>query len=121
MPQPSTFWRREVFDRFGGFREDMHYVFDTEFGLRLVLAGALPALIDEELAVRVVHPEAKSWDRTPFELEKRRFVELHAPSLRLGERFALHVSRLLVATHVYGALALLASFTRRASFSTRHS
>ena len=62
--------------------QDMHYVFDTEFGLRLVFAGEMPTLIDEELAVRVVHPEAKSWDRTPFEAEKRRFVELHAPSLR---------------------------------------
>jgi len=121
VPQPSTFWRREVFERFGGFREDMHYVFDTEYGIRLALAGELPGLIDRELAVRVVHPEAKSWDRSPFERERRRFVELHAPTLRLGERLELHVTQLLLATRLYGALRLVAASMRRLSFSTRHS
>jgi glycosyltransferase involved in cell wall biosynthesis len=121
VPQAATFWRRELFDRFGGFREDMHYVFDTEFGIRLALGGALPALIDRELAVRVVHPEAKSWDRGPFDREQVRFVELHAPSLTFWERAELHVSRVLLKTRIYGALSVLASFKRRLSSSTRHS
>jgi glycosyltransferase involved in cell wall biosynthesis len=69
VPQAATFWRRECFDRYGLFREDMDYVFDTEFGLRLAFAGHFPALVDGELAVRVIHPEAKSWDRSPFERE----------------------------------------------------
>ncbi len=30
VPQPSTFWRRDLFDRFGLFRRDMHYAFDAE-------------------------------------------------------------------------------------------
>lgn len=121
VPQPSTFWRREIFERFGGFRNDMHYVFDTEFGIRLALGGELPGLIDEELAVRVVHPDAKSWDRAPFEREKRRFVKLHAPSLRRWERLELHVTRALLATRIYGALRMLGASRRRLSFSTRHS
>ena len=58
----------------------MHYVFDTEFGLRLVFAGELPATIDRELAVRVVHAEAKSWDRRPFDREERELVRLYGPS-----------------------------------------
>src|SRR5207244_3996120 len=82
-PQPSSFWRREVFDEFGLFREDMHYVFDTDFGLRLALAGAFPAIVDAELAVRVVHPQAKSWDRRPFAREELRLIELHQGSLNL--------------------------------------
>jgi glycosyltransferase involved in cell wall biosynthesis len=90
VPQAATFWRREVFERFGGFREDMHYVFDTEYGIRLALAGELPALIDHELAVRVVHPEAKSWDLRHFSREQKRFVRLFAGELRPHERAALY-------------------------------
>jgi glycosyltransferase involved in cell wall biosynthesis len=113
VPQAATFWRREVFKRFGEFRQDMHYVFDTEFGIRLALADALPALIDRELAVRVVHAEAKSWDRRPFDKEQRRFVELHGASLRTRERFALHTTRLMRAARIYGVLRLLGSLRQR--------
>ena len=90
-PQAASFWRRELFDEFGFFREDFHYVFDTEFGLRLALAGVLPAIIERELAVRVVHPEAKSWDRRPFDREELRLLELHRGSLTLAERARLVV------------------------------
>jgi glycosyltransferase involved in cell wall biosynthesis len=90
-PQAASFWRRGLFEEFGLFREDMHYVFDTEFGLRLAMAGVLPAIVDRELAVRVVHPAAKSWDRTPFELEELRLLQLYRGSLSPLER-----SRLLV-------------------------
>jgi glycosyltransferase involved in cell wall biosynthesis len=94
-PQPSSFWRREVFDEFGLFREDMHYVFDTEFGLRLALNGAFPAIVDAELAVRVVHPQAKSWDRRPFAWEELRLIELHRGSLNLVERSLLRPAALV--------------------------
>jgi hypothetical protein len=60
VPQQSSFWRRDVFDELGPFREDLHYAFDTEHALRLVFAGLMPELIDAELAVRDLHEEAKS-------------------------------------------------------------
>ena len=88
-PQPSSFWRRDLFEEFGPFREDMHYVFDTEHGVRLALAGELPAIVEDELAVRVVHRDAKSWDRKPFELEALRIADLHRHKLSLGERARL--------------------------------
>lgn len=86
VPQAATFWRREAFTRYGPFREDMHYVFDTEFGLRLALAGHLPVLVDRELAVRVVHPEAKSWDDDPFQAEERRLPAVLRKWLSISER-----------------------------------
>jgi glycosyltransferase involved in cell wall biosynthesis len=91
VPQAATFWRRELFERHGHFREDMHYVFDTEFGLRLALAGELPALVDQALAVRVVHDEAKSWDLEPFRREQHRFAELFGPQLTPRERMLVKV------------------------------
>ena len=76
VPQPSSFWRRDVFEQLGPFREDMHYVFDTEHGLRLAYAGILPTIVEQELAVRYLHDEAKSADRTRFVREQQRFHAL---------------------------------------------
>jgi glycosyltransferase involved in cell wall biosynthesis len=94
VPQPSSFWRRELFERFGPLREDMHYCFDTEHALRLVFADELPAILDEELAVRVVHPSAKSSDVRPFLREARQIASLYAPKLDPAERAKLNLSRL---------------------------
>jgi glycosyltransferase involved in cell wall biosynthesis len=98
VPQAATFWRREVFERFGLFRRDMHYVFDTEFGLRLALAGELPHLIDRELAVRVVHEEAKSWDRAPFDREENVLVETFRKKVSTTERLQLALGHALKRT-----------------------
>jgi len=72
VAQASSFWRREVFEEFGPLREDLHFVFDTEFGLRLALAGVAPRIVDAELAVRYLHDEAKSADLAPFRAEYER-------------------------------------------------
>jgi glycosyltransferase involved in cell wall biosynthesis len=101
VPQAATFWRRDVFEEFGLFREDMHYVFDTEYGLRLAYAGVLPALVEEELAVRVVHEEAKSWDLRPFRSEQRRFLSLYRARLTRRERALQRLNRALVAVGFY--------------------
>jgi glycosyltransferase involved in cell wall biosynthesis len=68
-PQASSFWRRDVFEEFGLLREDLDFVFDTEFGLRLVLGGLQPLTIERPLAVRYLHDEAKSADRSRFDRE----------------------------------------------------
>jgi glycosyltransferase involved in cell wall biosynthesis len=113
-PQPSTFWRRVVFDELGGFRRDMHYVFDTEFALRLAYAGHPPAIVQSELAVRVVHPEAKSWDIAPFRREQERFVEFFAPSLTPYERFRLQLTRLSIGLGVPRVAGRASQLWRRA-------
>jgi glycosyltransferase involved in cell wall biosynthesis len=101
VPQAATFWRREAFERHGLFRRDMHYVFDTEFGLRLAFAGELPALIARELAVRVVHEEAKSWDRKPFDREEELLVALYGPMLTPSDRRRLALHHALKRAGVY--------------------
>jgi glycosyltransferase involved in cell wall biosynthesis len=69
VPQASSFWRGDVFDEFGLLREDLNFVFDTEFGIRLALAGLRPLTFDRPLAVRFLHGEAKSADVTRFRRE----------------------------------------------------
>jgi glycosyltransferase involved in cell wall biosynthesis len=95
VPQAATFWKRGVFDRHGLFREDMHYAFDTEYGLRLLFAGERPELVEDELAVRVLHPEAKSWDRSAWRAEELRFDEIYGARLTTAERILLKAGRIL--------------------------
>lgn len=101
VPQAATFWRRDCFDMVGLFQEDMHYVFDTEFGLRLAYAGHLPEIVDRDLAVRVEHEDAKSWDNRPFVRETRRFPRLFARQLPVRERLLLPLNRALLAARFY--------------------
>jgi len=86
VPQPSSFWRRDVFEEFGPFRRDMHFAFDAEFMLRLAYAGALPELVTERMSARVTHAQQKSADMEPFYEEIARFREYFAPALTPRER-----------------------------------
>jgi glycosyltransferase involved in cell wall biosynthesis len=107
VPQPSSFWRRDVFEELGPFREDMHYVFDTEHGLRLAYSGILPTIVDDELAVRYLHDEAKSADRTPFFREQQRFRTLFRDKLDRRERAELALARTLDRLGVFRAVAAI--------------
>jgi glycosyltransferase involved in cell wall biosynthesis len=106
VPQPSSFWRREVFERLGPFRRDMHYVFDTEFELRLVYNGLMPELIDDELSARVIHAEAKSADRTRWKREERQMIRVLRPTLTRTERIKLLIARARVALDVHFSIPL---------------
>jgi len=79
VAQASSFWRRDVFDEFGLLREDLNYVFDTEYGLRLALAGLLPVRVDRTLAVRYQHDEAKSASPERFKAEYRTVADEFRP------------------------------------------
>jgi hypothetical protein len=101
VPQPATFWRRACFDRYGPFRQDMHYVFDTEFCVRLGFAGQFPALVGDQLAVRVVHDQAKSWDTRPFDAEAEAMEREYRARLTRPERAVYAVKRALIAANVH--------------------
>ncbi|MCW2989893.1 MAG: family 2 glycosyl transferase [Solirubrobacterales bacterium] len=113
-PQPSSFWHRSLFDRLGPFREDLHYVFDTEHGLRCVMNGIFPTIVDEELAVRVLHEEAKSaGDEEKWAAERRALVRLYRPMLTPGERRRLDAERVLGRLGVFRALQAVEPVTGR--------
>ncbi|MDP9228963.1 MAG: glycosyltransferase, partial [Actinomycetota bacterium] len=94
VPQPSAFWRRDLFDNFGLFRRDMHYAFDAEFMVRLAMAGELPELLPEEaLSARALHDAAKSSGMGRWRPEIRRIRELHSAVLTETERRRLSLLR----------------------------
>jgi glycosyltransferase involved in cell wall biosynthesis len=95
VPQPSCFWRRDLFDRFGTFRTDMHYAFDAEFMLRLAFEDEVPELLpDQFLAVRSVHPKQKTFEMTNSWPEIHRFVDLYRGQLTRRERIWLRSARI---------------------------
>jgi len=95
VPQASSFWRRDVFEEFGLLREDLDFVFDTEFGLRLALGGLRPVTLDRPLAVRYLHGEAKSADVKRFEREYRKVAQELRGRLNGRERAFDLLARLL--------------------------
>jgi glycosyltransferase involved in cell wall biosynthesis len=103
VPQPSSFWRRELFERFGTFRTDMHYAFDAEFMLRLAFAGELPELLPEHfLAIRSVHPSQKTFDMSHSWPEIHRFRAIYGPQLTSRELTLLRTSQLFRAATPVG-------------------
>lgn len=93
VPQPSSFWRRELFERYGGFRRDMHFAFDAEFMIRLALLGERPLLLpDEELSARVLHSDAKSFDLSKWKPEMKLIGRVQRDLLSRRERFLLGIA-----------------------------
>jgi glycosyltransferase involved in cell wall biosynthesis len=64
LGQPAVWWRRRVYEQFGGFDESLHYCMDHEYWLRLgekVQWLYLP----EALAVSRLHADAKTSRQLP--------------------------------------------------------
>ena len=57
--QPGVFFRREVIERVGAFRTDLHFAMDYDFWLRMVQHYPIKT-VDQVLARYVVHPASKS-------------------------------------------------------------
>ena len=59
LGQPAVWWRRRVYDTFGGFDESLHYCMDHEYWLRLGTSVRWD-YIPEPLAVSRLHADAKT-------------------------------------------------------------
>jgi glycosyltransferase involved in cell wall biosynthesis len=70
--QPEVFWTKRISDRIGPFREDLYWVMDYEYWLRILRAGGRVGFIDSELAAFRMQPNQKSTqpERTAAELLK---------------------------------------------------
>ncbi len=64
LGQPAVWWRRRVYEKFGGFDESLHYCMDHEYWLRLGTAARWHYL-PEPLAVSRLHSEAKTSRQLP--------------------------------------------------------
>ncbi len=75
IPQPSAFWRREVYETVGGLNLDLHYSMDWDLFLRI--GQRYPGLIvhlPEPLSTFRVHAESKSVSKREAFRQENRFV-----------------------------------------------
>jgi len=60
FPQQGVFLRKNLVDEVGLFREDLHYSFDYEYFLRILLSGHRPIELDTILAMFRLHGLSKT-------------------------------------------------------------
>lgn len=82
VPQPGTWMRRSVLDRFGYLDESYHYSFDYEYFLR-ICTGVTAEFIPEVLAEFRLHPGSKTSraQREFFREDWRAYRAHHGPIL----------------------------------------
>lgn len=68
--QPEVFWTRRIAEKAGQFSEDLYWVMDYDYWLRILHAGGRVATVNAELAAFRLQPGQKSTqpDRTAAEL-----------------------------------------------------
>ena len=73
--QPEVFWTRRIAHKVGRFREDLYFVMDYEFWLRIFLASGKAGKIDKELAAFRITPEQKSRQSANVVVELLKVIE----------------------------------------------
>jgi len=63
VQQPGVFWRRDLGRKAGFFIEDMHFLFDHEYWVRFLLAGARPVNLDAPIANFRIHGGSKTYSK----------------------------------------------------------
>jgi glycosyltransferase involved in cell wall biosynthesis len=60
LPQPSVFFRRQLFLDAGALREDLHYAMDLDLWLRLFARARATRYLPQVLSLIRTHPDAKT-------------------------------------------------------------
>jgi glycosyltransferase involved in cell wall biosynthesis len=61
--QVSNFMRSTILQKFGYFDESLHYCMDVDYGLRLLLEGIRPRVLDDVLAHARLHSASKTMNQ----------------------------------------------------------
>lgn len=104
IPQPSVFWARRLHEEANGFDESMHFVFDKDFFLRLLIRGYIYTCHPETVASFFrLHSDSKTCSSPEqFEIEKlamrRKVQTLLSPAqkrvLDLAQRHSAVIDRI---------------------------
>lgn len=76
LAQPSTFWKRSLYDRLGGLDESFHFALDYEYWIRFVFSGASVHFMDRPLSAYRLHDVSKTISsQEKFRAEETRLRE----------------------------------------------
>ena len=88
--QPSTFWRRSLYEKFGGVDESFHFALDYEYWVRFVTGGVQMHFIDRPLSGYRLHDVSKTVAQSEkFLTEESRLREKHIGKLTSTEQSEL--------------------------------
>lgn len=108
ISQPGAFWSAELHRRVGPFREDLDYIMDYEFWLRMrVTERVRPHRLNRFIARYRLHAASKTvGHREGFVREARRTIEGFEAQLTAAERVWLWAARRRRAARVLGREAV---------------
>lgn len=108
ISQPGAFWSADLHRRVGPFREDLNYVMDYEFWLRMRVNERIrPTRMDRFIARYRLHPSSKTvGDQSGFIGEARRTIEGFEDRLSRRERVWLWTARRRRIARVFGREAV---------------
>lgn len=87
VAQPSTFWRRTLYERFGALDTKFHYALDYEYWVRFAFGGEVLRLIERPLSGFRLHGDSKTvQSQSKFRSEEETLREMYAPQLSASER-----------------------------------
>lgn len=90
LPLSASFFRRALFDRFGGFDADLQHAYAFDFHARLLYKGRAPKVVDLVLAAQREHSESRSASSVVTAGTEQVEVALrHGEKLPLRDRYAL--------------------------------
>ena len=110
LSQPSTFWKRRLFEQHGGLDESYHFALDYEYWVRFVFGGESVHLLSRPLSAYRLHDTSKTVSESEkFRLEEVRLRKKYGPNLTTGEAARLGRSLRAMATEdgLTDAVALL--------------
>lgn len=95
IPQPGSFWSSKVHRKAGKFREDLNFIIDYEFWLRLRFVIKIkPVIIEQPIAVYRIHSESKTFAyRSAFTREGDPIREAYKCKLNRFQRVILWVAQ----------------------------
>lgn len=102
---PTTFWRRDVFEKLGGLDESLHYGMDTEYWWRLTVNGYKQVRVNHCCWAFRMHADSKTAEygnhHNSDEVQKKKtaeyyyFVKKHHVEINRWAHLALRVWRIL--------------------------
>jgi len=83
--QPTVFFRRSLYEKVGGLKQDLHMVMDTELFFRMLDAGAVWGHVHAPIAAFRLHESSKTMDRSDkyapeYQFLDRTYPQYHAKS-----------------------------------------
>ena len=90
VPQPSVFFKKFLFEKYGLLRQDLHYCMDYELLVRFLFNDARAKKIDKNLSVQTYHDASKSCSQPEkFIIERDQITHFYRSKMTLAKKWQI--------------------------------